>query len=125
LHREEGRLRVVGEKQVENNTIFITAHAKLPNAITAEKLYEVIAIGVEVESETGVIVDSDCTLATNVGRNFFKKLTTGYCLFNGIDPLIQKFEKRYYGSARKAIITALKLLYDRWLVFLQENNRGK
>ncbi|MGI6225681.1 MAG: DUF3870 domain-containing protein [Peptococcales bacterium] len=104
----------------QENTIFITGHAKLPTAITAEKLYEVIAIGVEVDSETAIIIDSDCTLATNVGRNFFKKLTTGYCLLDGIDPLISKFEKRYYGSARKAIITGLKIMYDKWLVYEKE-----
>lgn len=104
-----------------DNTIFITGYAKLPTAITAEKLYEVIAIGVEVNPETGIIIDSDCTLATNVGRNFFKKLTKGYCLLQGIDPLIMTFEKRYYGSARKAITTALKIMYDKWLTFKEKD----
>jgi len=103
------------------NTVFITGHAKLPTAITAEKLYEVITIGIEVDTETGIIISSDCTLATDVGRKFFTKLTTGYCLLNGIDQLILKFEKRYYGSARKAIVTALKHMYDKWLIYEKEN----
>lgn len=105
----------------QDETIFITGHAKLPAATTAEKLYEVIAIGVEVNSKTGIIIDGDCTLATNVGKSFFKKITTGYCLSNGIEPLISIFEKRYYGSARKAIITALKIVYDKWLLYEKEN----
>lgn len=102
------------------NTIFITGYAKLPTAITAEKLYEVIAIGVEVDPATGIILDCDCTLATNVGKNFFKKLVKGYSLKNGIDPLVLSFEKRYYGSARKAITTALKIMYDKWLTYLEK-----
>jgi len=107
----------------KDDTVFITGHAKLPTAITAEKLYEVIAIGVEVDSQTGIIINSDCTLATDVGKNFFKKLTIGYCLLNGIEPLILQFENRYYGSARKAIVTALKLMYDKWLIFEKENRK--
>lgn len=106
-----------------DNTIFITGYAKLPTAITAEKMYEVIAIGVEIDSDTGTIVDCDCTLATSVGRDFFRKLTTGYCLFQGIDPLIDSFEKRYYGSARKAIITALKIMYDKWQSFQEQESQ--
>lgn len=113
------------ENLTKDNTVFITGHAKLPTAITAEKLYEVIAIGVEIDIETGIIISSDCTLATKVGRNFFEKLTTGYCLLNGIEPLILKFENRYYGSARKAIITALKFVYDKWLTFETENKKGR
>lgn len=101
-------------------TIFFTGYAKLPSSITAEKLYEVIAIGVEIDPSTGIIVDSDCTLATQVGRNFFRKLTKDFCMYNGIDELINRFETRYYGSARKAIITALKIMNDKWLTYLTE-----
>ena len=101
-------------KTSTENTVFITGYAKLPSAITAEKLYEVVAIGVEVDPTTGIIVDADCTLATDVSKRFFKKLTKGYCLFDGIEPLILRFETRYYGSARKALVTAMKIMYQKW-----------
>ena len=104
----------------EKNTIFITGYAKLPTSITAEKLYQVIALGLEIEVDTGTIVDSDCTLATEVGRRFFKKVVNGYSLNNGIEDLIKEFEQRYYGSARKAIITALKLMYEKWHTYLEK-----
>jgi len=107
----------------KDNTIFLTGYAKLPSSTTAEKLYEVIAVGAEVDPETGEIIDSDCTLATDLGRRFFKKITVGYSLKSGIEPLLQSFEKRYHGSARKAIITAMKLMYDKWQNFEKENNR--
>ena len=102
---------------VNGKSVFLTGYAKLPASITAEKLYAVIAVGVEVDPDTGVILESDCTLATQVGKDFFRKLTKGYCLNNGLEDLIQEFETRYYGSARKAIITALRIMYDRWLTF--------
>lgn len=107
---------------VNEKSIFFTGYAKLPASITAEKLYAVIAVGVEVDPDTGVIIECDCTLATQVGKNFFRKLTKGYCLNNGIDDLVQQLETRYYGSARKAIITALRIMYDRWLTFKENQD---
>lgn len=106
-------------------TIFFTGYAKLPSNITAEKLYEVIAVGVEVDPKTGIIVDCDVTLATAVAKSFFRKLATGYNLNNGIEGLTYTFERRYFGSARKAIITGLKIMYEKWLAYLEmtENNK--
>ena len=98
-------------------TVFFTGYAKLPSNITAAKLYEVVAIGVEVDPETGIIIASDCTLATQATRDFVNKLILGYDLNNGIEALTDSFEKRYYGSARKAIITAICILYEKWLGF--------
>lgn len=109
----------------QEKTIFITGYAKLPSSITAEKLYEIIAMGLEVDTETGKIIDADCTLATEVGKKFFRKLTIGYCLDDGIEELMDVFNKRYYGSARKAIITSLKIIYDKWFVYSENKKVSK
>ena len=104
-------------EQSKGETIFFTAYARLPSNITAAKLYEVVAIGFEINPETDEIVASDCTLATQVARDFVTGLIVGYNLSNGIDGLTDRFEKRYHGSARKAIITALKIFFDKWLAY--------
>lgn len=97
------------------DTVFITGYAKLPTAITAEKLYQVIAIGLEVDPKTGEIVDGDCTLATELGRAFFKRVVIGHNIETGLEELAEEFEVRYQGSARKAILTALKLVHGQWM----------
>ncbi|MGB9867627.1 MAG: DUF3870 domain-containing protein [Bacillota bacterium] len=97
--------------------IFITGYARLPQGITAAELYHVLGIGVEVDPATGVITDADCTLATAVGRNFFRKLVVGYNLEHGIEPLVKEFECRYHGSAKKTIIAALKVVNQRYLAY--------
>lgn len=105
-------------------TIFFTGYAKLPSNITAAKLYEVVAIGVEVNSHTGEVIACDCTLATKVARNFVNSLIVGYNLSKGIDELTDRFERRYYGSARKALTTSLKIMYDKWLAY-KENSENE
>lgn len=97
------------------SSLFFTGYARLPASITAAKLYEVIAVGVEVDSESGVIIAGDCTLATDLAKDFVRRAVTGYNLNDGIDGLTEIMERRYYGSARKALISSLKIIYEKWL----------
>lgn len=103
------------EEGLAQKTLFFTGYAKLPLTLTAAKLYEVIAVAVTVDPETSEILDADCTLATALGRNFFKSLVQGYFLDDGIEGLERKLEERYHGSARRALITCLHNIYNRYV----------
>jgi hypothetical protein len=88
---------------MESNEILITGYAKLPQGITAKELYSVIAVGVIVEKNSGVIIDSDCSLATQIAKDFVRSILVG-CSLSDID----------YGSARKAIISAVKTCAEKY-----------
>lgn len=98
---------------MESTEILITGYAKLPQGITAKELYSVIAVGVIVEKQTGVIIDSDCSLATKIAKDFVHSILKG-CSLNDIDYIEKKFKKYYYGSARKAIISAVKTCAEKY-----------
>jgi hypothetical protein len=102
---------------MELRTIFITGYARIPEGITANQLYKVLGIGVEIDPKTEVIIDADCTLATAVGKSFFRRLVVGYDLSAGVEPLVQRFERRYHGSAQKAIIAALRVVEQRYSAY--------
>lgn len=98
---------------MEPNDIFLTGYAKLPKGITATELYHVIAVGLIVDKETGIIVDADCSLVTRVAREFFKELVVGKNL-NDYQALQTVFKEKYYGSAKKALISALKTCNEKF-----------
>jgi len=100
---------------MERIAIF-TGRARLGEGLTAEKLFGVLTVGLEVDMETGCILDADCTLSTEIARNFFKKIVLGYSLKNGIDPLLKKFQIRYYGEVSKALGAALKNIYREYRI---------
>lgn len=98
----------------ERELTFFSGYAKLPSGITATEMYRVIGVVVVVDMETETIVEADCTLATETGRNFIRNIIAGFSLANGIEPLMRIVDTRYQGSAKKAIITAMKIIYDKY-----------
>lgn len=97
--------------------ILLSGYAKLPSNTTAEELYKNLVIVVEVNPKTGIIGQVECSLATHLAREFVSNLMVDYNLEKGINPLIKIFEEKYVGSARKAIITALKVMYERYIAY--------
>ncbi len=96
------------------DVVFFTGYAKLPRGITASELFEVVGVGMEIDVRTGTIVDAECTLATRLGRRFFRRLVVGRNIDTGLTALIGEIERRYQGSAQKAIITALKIICEKY-----------
>lgn len=109
---------------MREETVFFSGYAKLPAGITASAMFNVVAVGLEVESHTGLIVAAECTLATGVGKSFFSRLVVGCNIGSGLPGLLEDIERRYQGSAQKAIITALKIIHEKYRGYrdqLQQN----
>lgn len=87
---------------------FIAGHGKLPSGSAAKAAYDTLALTVEIEREHGVILSLECTLATQLGRDFVSELLRGYSLQNGVDAMIDELRLHYHGAAKAALIAALK-----------------
>ena len=93
--------------------IFISGYAKLPKGITATELYSVIAVGLLVNRATGEILEGDCSLVTATAKSFFRNIVIGENL-NNVEAIEKIFNETYFGSARKAIISALKTCHEKY-----------
>lgn len=98
---------------LDDNQIFITGYAKLPQGITAAELYHIIAVGIIVDGDTGEIFDVDCTLVTRVAREYVKKLCVGRTI-DDMEVIEKAFNEKYFGSARKALISALRTCSEKF-----------
>jgi hypothetical protein len=96
------------------NAVLFSGYAKLPTGITASELSNVIGIVVLINMETGSVIDADCTLATGLARRHISSSLIGHTMANGPDDMIHLIDHIYQGSAKKAIITALRIIYDKY-----------
>ncbi len=101
-------------------TLFFTGYAKLPGGIVASQTSAMVGISVELDRQ-GIIVRGDCTLATQLGRDFFGRLVMGYRLREDIDRLSSKVAAHYHGNAQKALIAALRTARERYLAYLESS----
>jgi len=98
---------------LSGNEILLTGYARLPKGITATEIYGSVAIGILADKKTGTIMDIECSLVTELARNFVKRLVKGHNL-KEFDKIEAVLTKHYYGSAEKALITAIKRCCDKY-----------
>ncbi|UOR11485.1 DUF3870 domain-containing protein [Halobacillus amylolyticus] len=91
--------------------LFIAGHARLPEGMAAQNMYETITVTAEVDRVYGVVLEASCTLATEHGRDYIGKILKGFSLRHDIEEVIKCIEEQYYGKAANAIIAALKDLH--------------
>lgn len=95
------------------NEVFVTGYAKLPQGITASELYTVICVGLLVDYNTGVILDAECSLVTSLAKRVFKSLVVDRDI-NDIDAIEKEFVDHYFGSAKKALISAMRTCHEKF-----------
>ncbi len=100
--------------------ILFSGYAKLPTGITASDISSVVGVMAVIDVEKGIIVEADCTLATELARRHVAAAIGGYSLHDGIEPLVQIIDRIYQGNAKRAIITALRIIYDKYRSFLED-----
>jgi hypothetical protein len=89
-------------------TLFLAGHARLPQGMAAQNMFESLSITVEVDPCYAVVIEASCTLATEHGRTFVRDLLRGYSLLGGMAEPIAEIQRRYIGRAASALIAALK-----------------
>lgn len=98
---------------MENREILITGYADVPQGNAASELYTTIALGLVVDRLTGEILDVDCSLVTQIARDFVKQLVLHKNL-NELELIEEAFNTRYFGSARKALIMAVRICSEKF-----------
>ncbi|SFH59566.1 protein of unknown function [Tindallia magadiensis] len=99
--------------KLKEKEIFISGYAKPPENTTASQLYKIIAVGLRVERKTGIIVEADSSMITDVSKSFVKNALEGKNLVQ-IEEIEEMFHDNYFGSAKKALITAIKNCHLRY-----------
>ena len=102
---------------VNMDTVYFVGHAQLPKNIPAHELYGTIALGLEVDLDTGQIINVSINLATELSRQIIVSCLINSNLNNGIKPLIAAVERKYQGDAQRAIVMAIRNAYNRYLEF--------
>jgi hypothetical protein len=98
----------------EERSIFVTGYARLPSGIVAAEVSKVVGVGLEIDPESGEILDADCTLITTVARSFVRRILVGKSLSSDLKAIEAEIMQRYHGNAQRAIIAALRIAHEKF-----------
>ncbi len=99
---------------MNENAVLISGYAKLPGNITAEAVYDTLVLAVLFDRRTGVVIEAEASVVTELSKRFISSLLVGYNLNDGSDGLIRLFETHYLGGAKKALETAIRMVCIRY-----------
>lgn len=104
----------------KRGVILISGYAKLPANITSEEIYKTLVFVTLVDMDFGTVVKAECSVVTEVAKNFISDMIVGYNLNDGPDKLLERFESLYYGQTKKAIETSLKMIFSKYREIVAE-----
>jgi hypothetical protein len=102
----------------DSNAILLSGYAKLPSNITAEAVFGVMAVAVLFDRRSGIIIDAEASMVTDLSKRFVAELLKGYDLNDGPDALIAQFEECYLGNSKKALETAIRSIFVKYQEYL-------
>ena len=105
----------------QRNTVLLSGYAKLPASTTAEAVYNILVVAVVFDIRTGVIIDAEASMVTDLAKRFISELMVGYNMHDGPDELMEVFERYYHGTAKKALETALRAVFARYKDYMAEH----
>ena len=109
----------------ERNTILISGYAKLPANITAESVFNTMVVAVRFDKRNGIILNAEASVVTDLAKNYISELFVGYNLNDGPEELLSCFEAYYYGNTKKAIETAIRMIFQRYHEFQMQNQKSQ
>jgi hypothetical protein len=95
-------------------TILVTGYAPVPKGTPMYEVYKSTGVILEIDPETNIIVDADFPFITELGKDFFRRLTRGYCMEKGIDALIERIYQHFFTPSTDAVVKALRTAYQRY-----------
>lgn len=109
---------------VKEKIVLFSGYAQLPAGTAASEMHKVMGIVVLVEMSTGKIIEADCTLSTRLAERFVSNILIGRSLKQGTAEINSHINDVYQGSAKRAIITILNIIHDKYMSYSEAANRS-
>lgn len=96
------------------DTVLVTGYAKAPQGTSMYEMYKHVGIVLEIDLKEHKIINAEFTVVTELTKTFFQKLLIGYCLEDGVEPLIERIQNFYFAPSQQAIIVAIQAVVQRY-----------
>lgn len=93
---------------MEGRSILVAGYSRLPAQSPAQEVLKVLSVALEVNPETGIVLDAECGLISHVAKRIARDCIVGFSLPDELEMIIDSIERRYHGAAQRALIMAVR-----------------
>ena len=98
------------------NTVFVTGVSKPAQDDPIASTYQVFFLSFVVDTETDIVADATCNMASTMGKDFIHSLLVGHNIASGLEGMVSIIRRRFFGLAQKALIVTLKDAHNRYMM---------
>lgn len=106
---------------VDTNHVLFSGYARLPGGLSSSNIHATMALVILLDLKNAAIVKAECTLSTKTSENYISNLLEGKSLAGGVAEISQLIGKCYEGNSKKAILTALRSIYNNYRSYTASN----
>jgi len=108
-----------GRIAVSNNsrrTVVVSGHAIAPQGTVLYENNRMITVVLELDWETGIIINAETTFMTAICNNYFKEILLGKNLLDDIDMIKERIQRDINVDSKKALLKALSVVSERFQI---------
>ncbi len=99
----------------KGETFLFVGYARLPENIVSGSGSDVLSLELEVDLTTDLIVNASCSHIPILGQRFILDILIGYDLKQTLSGPKDEIQRRFRGSAKRAVAAALEKAYESYL----------
>ncbi|GAA0728506.1 DUF3870 domain-containing protein [Clostridium malenominatum] len=104
----------------EKNTIYITGVSRANSTDPITVMYNGFFLGMIINKDTGEIIDVTSNAISSMTTDFIKSMLIGYSIVKELDEMINEINNRFFGTAQKALIVALREVHNKFLIEMKK-----
>ncbi|WP_083476569.1 DUF3870 domain-containing protein [Moorella stamsii] len=93
--------------------VIVTGHAMAPKGTVLYERNKLISVAVEIDWESGEILNVDSTFATSLCNNFLRYLLVGKNILEK-DKIRKEIEDNFLVTSQKSLLKALEMVRERY-----------
>ncbi|HXG51782.1 MAG TPA: DUF3870 domain-containing protein [candidate division Zixibacteria bacterium] len=95
-------------KRSNGDVLYVVGYGRLPEGTTAKHVYNVLGLGLELDRESGTILEVSCTTVPPHGNEVLRKIIVGKKLEKDYGAITRQIRRHYIDRTRGALLAALE-----------------
>lgn len=94
--------------------VIVSGHAIAPKGTVLYERNKLVTVALEIDWETGIVLNAETTFITSICNDFIKRLIIGKSILTDYDYVRKEINDNFNVDSKKSLIKALSIVLERF-----------